>query len=181
MNCWKTINFNKEFGINRLYLLSFLTGLLSFIFLYVPFTVMHSTTNINEFGIFPLMLALLLLPLVHALLHILPLIMMNNRTKLIYSRKNKIFPIINYYTRKPVSKKVSLLAAFAPTIFITIPGIMATCLIAEYYVYFLLFTSVHIAMTFTDFLYIINISRAPKRSLIENNNNEFAILVKSHH
>ncbi|WP_164669576.1 DUF3267 domain-containing protein [Virgibacillus doumboii] len=180
MNCWKTVNLNKEFGINRLYLLSFLIGLLTFIFLYVPFSVMHNSVNINEFGIFPLMIALFFLPIIHAFMHILPLNMMNNRAKLLYSRKNVLFPYVNYYTKKPVPKKVSLLAAFAPTMFITIPGIMATYIFAEYYVYFLLFTSVHIAITFTDFLYIINISKAPKQSLIENNNNEFAILIKSH-
>lgn len=179
MNCWKTINFNKEFGVNRLYLLSFLTGLISFVFLNVPFTIIHGSTNVNEFGIFPLMIGLLFLPTVHSIMHILPLIMMYKRAKLVYKRKNMFFPIINYSTKRPLSKKTSLLVALAPTLFITVPGIMATYIFVDYYVYFLLFSSVHIALTFTDFLYAASILQAPKRSCFENRNEEFAILIKS--
>lgn len=179
MNCWKTINFNKDYGINRLYLLSFLIGLVSFVFLYVPFSIIHGAVNLNEFGIVPLIIAVFFLPTIHSFMHILPLIMMYKRVRLTYKRKNLFFPIINYYTKKPLTKKVSLLVAIAPTLFVTIPAGLATYMFVDYYVYFLLFTSFHIAMTFTDFLYVINISKAPKRSYVENSNDEFAILVKT--
>ncbi|SFA81399.1 Putative zincin peptidase [Lentibacillus halodurans] len=179
MNCWQNINFNKEFGINRLYLQSFLIGLLMFILLYIPFSVKHGTTDLEESGIIPLMIALFLLPIIHSFMHILPLIIMNKRARLIYRRNAIWFPIINYYTKKHLSKKASLLAAIAPTLLITIPGIMAIYLFSEYYIYFLIFTSAHAAMTFTDFLYIIYISKAPKRSYIENSTNEITILVSS--
>ncbi|MFC4559148.1 DUF3267 domain-containing protein [Virgibacillus kekensis] len=179
MNCWKTINLNKEFGLNRLYLLSFLTGLVSFILLNVPFTIVHGSISVSETGVLPLLLALLFLPTVHSFMHILPLIMMNKRAKLVYKRKNIVFPVMNYYTKKPLSKKISLLVAFAPTILITIPGLMATYMFVDYYVYFLLFTAVHIAVSFTDFLYVFNVSKAPRKCFVESTNDEIAILIKS--
>lgn len=180
MNCWKSININKEFGLNRLYLLSFLIGLGAFIFLYLPFSIIHGTTEINDLGIIPLIIALLCLPTIHSLMHILPLIMMNKRAKLIFMRKNKLFPIINYYTKKHLTKKASIVVALAPTMLLTIPGLMASFLYADYYVYFLIFTAIHIGITLTDFLYVINISKAPKHSYIESTNDEISILVKAH-
>lgn len=179
MNCWKSINFNKEFGLNRLYLLSFLTGLVSFTFLYVLFSIVHNTTKVNELGVFPLIIALLFLPTVHSLMHILPLILMNKRSKLIYKRKNIFFPVINYYTKKHLSKKAALVVVIAPTFLITVPGLMASYMFVDYYVYFLLFTAVHIGITLTDFMYIIHVAKAPKKSFIENNSDEISILVKA--
>ncbi|HLR62125.1 MAG TPA: DUF3267 domain-containing protein [Lentibacillus sp.] len=179
MSCWKIINFNKEYGINRLYLQSFLIGLLAFIFLYVPFSIKHGTISMNESGILPLIIMVCCLPVIHSLMHILPLIMMNKRARLIYKRNTILFPIINYYTKKQLTKKASLLAAVAPTILITIPGMTAAYLFSEFYVYFLIFTAAHIAMTYTDFLYISSIAKAPKQSFVENRNNEITILVKN--
>ncbi|ALX48706.1 DUF3267 domain-containing protein [Lentibacillus amyloliquefaciens] len=177
MNCWQIINFNKEFGINRLYLQSFLVGLLSFIILYIPFSIRHGTSGIDETGVIPLVIGLCLLPILHSFTHILPLIVMNKQARLIYKRNTLLFPIVNYYTKKYLSKKVSLFAAMAPTLLITIPSVAATFLFSDFYVYFLIFTSVHTALTFTDFLYIRYIVKAPKSSYIENSNNEITILV----
>lgn len=177
MNCWQIINFNKEFGINRLYLQSFLIGLLSFIILYIPFSIKHGTSTIDETGVWPLIIALCLLPILHSFTHILPLILMNKQARLIYKRDALLFPIVNYYTKKYLSKKASLFAAMAPTLLITVPGVAATFLFSDFYVYFLIFTSVHTALTFTDFIYIRYIVKAPKRSYIENSNNEITILI----
>ncbi|WP_077324980.1 DUF3267 domain-containing protein [Virgibacillus siamensis] len=180
MNCWKSININKEFGLNRLYLLSFLISLAAFIFLYMPFSMIHGETANKDFGIIPLIIALFSLPTIHSLMHILPLIMMNKRAKLIFKRKNKWFPIVTYYTKKHLTKKASIVVAMAPTLLLTIPGLMGSFLFADYYVYFLVFTAVHIGFTFTDFLYVINILQAPKHSYIENSNDEISILIKAH-
>ncbi|TFJ93523.1 DUF3267 domain-containing protein [Lentibacillus salicampi] len=179
MNCWKIINFNKEYGITRLYLQSFLFGLLAFIILYVPLSIKHGTTDMSKSGILPFIVMVCCLPLIHSFMHILPLIMMNKRARLIYKRNTIFFPIINYYTKKHLTKKASLLAAGTPTILITIPGVTAAYLFSEFYVYFLIFTSAHIAITFTDFIYIFYIAKAPRQSFIENRNNEFTILIQN--
>src|SRR5699024_12097165 len=97
----------------------------------------------------------------------------------IYKTKNKKLPIFTYYTKSQLTKKVSLMVALAPTILITIPGIAASYMVAEFYVYILLFTSVHIGISFIDFLYVVHIAKAPKKSFIENDRNGFDILIKA--
>ncbi|PAV29300.1 hypothetical protein CIL05_12965 [Virgibacillus profundi] len=179
MNCWKSINFNKEFGHNRIKLVSFLIGLLAFIFLYVPISIAQQSNNVNEAGFLPLMIALLLLPSFHSFMHILPLIIMNKRVKVFYQTKIKFLPVFNYYTKNHLTKKVSLIVALAPTFLITIPGIAASYIYADFYFYLLLFTSIHIGISFIDFLYAIHIIKAPKKAFIENRNNGIDILLKA--
>lgn len=179
MNCWKSINFTKEFGVNRLYFLSFLIALLSFVFLFVPFSSVHGTTHVNEFGIIPFLGLLILMPTIHSFMHILPLIIMNKRTKIYFNLKKSIIPTCKYHSKTFLSKPTSLMAAAAPTLFITIPGICSTLIFPEYYVYILLLTAIHIGASFTDFLYILHIIKAPKRAFIESENEGFAILVKA--
>ncbi|WP_099157336.1 DUF3267 domain-containing protein [Virgibacillus ndiopensis] len=179
MNCWKSININKEFGLNRIYFISFLIGLTTFIFLYVPFSIIHDSTNVNESGIIPFTAAIIMLPVLHSFMHILPLIMMKKRTKLNYKLKSRIKPSFTYFPMAYLTKPVSLFVALAPTLFITLPGLIASYLFHDFYVYILLFTSIHIGFSFMDFLYAIHIIKAPKRAFIENGNGGFDILVKA--
>lgn len=179
MNCWKSINFTKEFGLNRLYFLSFLIGLLSFVFLYVPFSSIHGTTHVNELGIVAFFGLIILMPTIHSFMHILPLTMMNKRTKIYFNLKKSIIPTFKYHAKTFLSKPMSLMAASAPILFITIPGIFASLIFAEYYVYILLFTAIHIGASFTDYLYILHITKAPKHAFIESEYEGFTILVKA--
>ncbi|MFD2630296.1 DUF3267 domain-containing protein [Oceanobacillus kapialis] len=178
MNCWKSINLTKEFGNNRINFLSFLIGLLSFIFLYVPITIAQGTNKVDEAGFLPFILALLLLPALHSLMHILPLIILNKRLKIIFNIKNRRLPVFNYYTKFHLTKKVSLIVAIAPTILISIPGIIASYLFTDYSVYILMFTSLHIGMSYIDFLYIAHIGKAPKSCFIDSRKDGFDILIK---
>lgn len=180
MNCWKSVNIAKEFGYNRIFLISFLIGLLTFIILYVPISILHGASQVKESGFLPFAMALLLLPTIHSLTHILPLIMMNKRIKIICKKKRWITPVFNYNTRYHLTKKTSLIVALAPTIFITVPGIVASYIFKDFYVYFLLFTAVHIGISFMDILYVSHILKAPKKAFIENRNDEFDILIKAH-
>ncbi|GAA0447893.1 MAG: DUF3267 domain-containing protein [Bacillota bacterium] len=182
MNCWKSINLAKEFGKSRLYLVSFLTALLSFIFLYVPITLAQGTNEVNEQGIIPFLLLLVLLPTVHSCMHILPLILMNKRIKVIFKMKYNVFPVFYYYTKYHLTKKAYLLVALAPTILITIPGLVASYYFIDYSVYIIILTSANIGIAFIDLLYVAYLWKAPKRSLIENreDGNGFDILIRAH-
>lgn len=179
MNCWKSINFTKEFGVNRLYFLSFLIGLMSFVFLFVPFSSIQGTTHVNEFGIIPFLGLVILLPTIHSFMHILPLIMMNKRTKIYFNLKKSMIPTCKYHPKTFLSKTTSLMMAIAPTLFITLPGIVASLVFTDYYVYILLLTAIHIGASFTDYLYIVHVIKAPKRAFIEKENEGFAILVRA--
>lgn len=180
MNCWKSVNLVKEFGYNRLFLVSFLIGLLTFIILYVPISIIHGASHVKETGFLPFIIALLFLPTLHSLTHILPLIIMNKRVKIFYKTNRWIVPVFRYKTKYHLTKTASLIVALAPTIFITIPAMTASYILKDYYVYFLLFTATHIGISFLDLLYVRHIIKAPKRAFIDNRNDEFDILIKAH-
>lgn len=180
MNCWKSINLVKEFGYNRLLLVSFLIGLLAFIVLFVPVSIAHSGEHVKQSGILPFVVSLVLLPTIHSLTHILPLIIMNKRIKVVYKTKTWLLPVFNYYTKYHLTKKASLFVTLAPTFLITIPAITASWVFAGYYVYILLFTAVHIGISFLDILYASYIIKAPRSAYIENSNDGFDILLKVH-
>ncbi|MBM7601695.1 hypothetical protein JOC34_004123 [Virgibacillus halotolerans] len=181
MNCWKSINLVKEFGYYRLLFISFLIGLFAFILLYVPVSISHHASHVKESGFLVFIVALLLLPAIHSLTHIFPLIIMNKQVKIVCKVKNRLLPVFSYYTKYLLTKRTSLFVALAPTLFITIPGIAASCFYVDYYVYILLFTAAHIGFSFLDILYVANIVKAPKRAYIEYGDNGFDILLKASH
>ncbi|WP_284139497.1 DUF3267 domain-containing protein [Virgibacillus sp. LDC-1] len=179
MNCWKSINFNKEFGMKRLYFMSFLIGLIAFILLYVPASIAHDGHHAKESGMFAFMVALVMLPSLHSFMHVIPILAINKRARLKYKTRSKLFPIFTYYTDSHLTKKVSLIVALAPTFFITMPGIFASYIFPNYYAYILLFTCTNIGISFVDFLYVSHIIRAPKKSFIESGNDGFDILLEA--
>src|SRR5699024_8632957 len=90
MYCWKTININKDMVLSWLYITSFLVSLFIFSVMYIPFSIIHKMASIQEIGILYLFIALLFLPLIHSLMHVLPLIVTNNHTRLVLKTKHKV-------------------------------------------------------------------------------------------
>ncbi|WP_246050122.1 DUF3267 domain-containing protein [Aquibacillus sediminis] len=178
MNCWKTINLTREFGINRIYLISSILGLLSFVFLYLPFSIIHQSAELKDHGLLPLLVGLILLPMIHKLMHILPLILAHKSIKLKCQMSKGIFPILTILKKTKMSKKTSIFTLLGPTLFITVPGLISSYLFVEYYAYFILFISVNIGLSFTDFIYIGKLCKAPKKCVIENAKDGYDILVK---
>lgn len=177
MNCYKSINITKEIGQNRLFIISMLIGTLSFIVLYVPYS-LHHASHLKQTGLLPFIIALSLLPSIHVCMNILPLIIMKKRIKVYYKRKYIFFPAFYYYTASHLTKKAALSAAIAPTLFITIPGLIASFLFPDFFVYILFLTCIHMGFSFIDFLVIRHIMKAPKRALFQNVNDGFDILLK---
>lgn len=136
--------------------------------MFIPLSIIHKMATIQEVGILYLFVALLLLPYIHSFMHILPLMLMHKHTRVSIRKNRTLVPSIHYYTKKYLTKQDFLLVMIAPTVCITIPGVIASYLVADYYVYILLFTSIHIGVTFQDFLYIIHSTKAPKKSFIES-------------
>lgn len=179
MYCWKNINIHKEYGLSRLYFISAMITLIVFSIMFVPLSAIHPSDSAPESGIVYLAIAIVLLPGIHSFMHLLPLIIMHKQTKLAFGTTHKFFPIIHYVTKKYMSKRNFLTVAIAPTICITVPGIIASYVISDYYVYILLFTSLHIGVTLQDFIYIIRLTKAPKESYIENEHAGLNILIRS--
>ncbi|WP_269409728.1 DUF3267 domain-containing protein [Lentibacillus daqui] len=179
MNCWKSFNFNKEFGLTRIYSLSLLIGIAAFICLYVPLSFIHGTPSINKNGMILFGILFIILPFVHSFMHILPLIITNKRTNMKIKIKKIILPALTYFPTARISKQLSIWVALAPTILITVPGIIASYVTDDYYLPIVLITAFHIGVSFSDFIYMIHLHKAPKKSLIENENGAYAILVNA--
>lgn len=177
MNCWKTVNVTREVGTNRINLISFLLGLLSFIVLFLPFSIIHQSNNMKDHGIFPLLIGLALLPIAHKLMHILPLILTNKRLKLKWHFIKGLIPICTLLTQTKTSKQITIFFLLAPTIFLTVPGLIASYLFPNYFAYCLIFTAFNIGLSYTDFLYAIRLIKAPKKCIVENAKDGYDILV----
>lgn len=177
MNCWKSINLEKHYGLKRINLISCFIGLIAFILLYVPFSMLHLDERVREVGILLFIIAFVLLPTIHSLMHILPLIIMNRRINLKITRK-KGLPFITFYTVSHISKQNYILSLIMPSLVITIPSLIVAIIFPTIYVYALLIAAVNIGLSFLDFLTFRHLWRAPNNSYIENGEDGFNILLK---
>ncbi|MFD1017754.1 DUF3267 domain-containing protein [Thalassobacillus hwangdonensis] len=178
MNCWKTVNIDKDFGLNRIYLISFLTGLLSFLMLYIPYSIFHGAHDVKDHGFLPLVVILFFLPILHRMMHLLPLILTYKKVKVKWKFKRRLYPTFHYRCHSKLSKRTSILMALAPTLFITLPSLSMGYVFPNYFAYFVLFASVNIGLSFPDFLYINHFMRAPKQCIIENAKDGYDILIQ---
>ncbi|MDY0407814.1 DUF3267 domain-containing protein [Virgibacillus soli] len=180
MYCWKSINLSKDFGLFRMYTISCFISILAFILMYVPTSIFHGLHHVNEYALLGLLLALYLLPTIHTAAHILSLIFFKKRVKVTYSSKSKVIPAFSYMPYQCLPKGISIVVALAPTLFITVPAIVAIYLYSSAYIHILLFTSIHLGYSFYDFLYISHIVKAPKCAFVDHNNSalNFDILLK---
>src|SRR5699024_11660126 len=71
LNCWKTINVNKEMGVGRIYFVSFFIGLLTFMFLFVSFSFYHHHASQNFNWFLPFRIFLISLLTIHSVTIIL--------------------------------------------------------------------------------------------------------------
>jgi Putative zincin peptidase len=178
MNCWKTINLEKHYGIRWIKLISALIGMMTFIVLYIPFSMYHQDTKLNESLFIIFFLAIICLPTIHSFMHILPLIILNRKIKVKSKKRIALFSY-TFYTDSHLQKKTYILSAISPTILLTVPGLIATILFPSIYVYCLMATSFNIGLSFIDFLSIRHILTAPKNAYVENGHEGFDILLKA--
>lgn len=178
MNCWKSVNITKELGVSRIYMMSLLLGLMSFIILYLPISMYHHSHSVKDYGILPLFFVLFFLPTIHKLMHIIPLLLMYKRVRIEWRLVKGIMPTFSYRTMSVLSKRTSILMAIAPTVFLTIPAIISSGVFPSFFTYFLIFSAVNIGLSFTDFLYVNQFLKAPRKCIIENAREGFDILIK---
>lgn len=179
MNCWKSLDMDKEHGKVRLYIISLFISLFTFMFLYVPSSIYHHHFNPEQKAMIPFFILLLALPTIHSVTHILPCLYMPKKTGITLKWKFKTIPIFYFYTKVHLPKKRSILIALAPTLLLTIPGLVTIWAVKEWYVYATILTSIHIGISFKDYLYLIYLFRAPKYAFISNQKSAIDILIKT--
>ncbi|WP_394233257.1 DUF3267 domain-containing protein [Niallia oryzisoli] len=177
MNCWKEINLNKKYNTQRVCILSILTMLFTFIFLYVPATYLFVPSSLGDKYFLLLIVGLLLMYPIHKIIHFFSLVHLKNKIKTTISIKYFIFPIIQIRIIEPILKWQYIMTLIAP--FIIINGsLFAACWVINNYVhYFTILLAFHIGLCVSDFIYIKNVLMAPNQAYIEENENGFEILV----
>jgi len=170
---------NKEYGQERRYFVSFLIGILSFMLLYVPISIFHhqAFTNDKVFVFIPFVVIFLLMPTIHSCLHILPSLFLGSSIRITLKWKFKVFPVFYFCTKSHLSKPLSLFISLAPTLLLTLPGIVASFAYKEFYVYTLILTAANLGLSLKDFIYAGHLMRAPKRSRITNRVSGIDILI----
>ncbi|KAB7664125.1 DUF3267 domain-containing protein [Bacillus sp. B1-b2] len=181
MNCWKTVNFHKRYGIERLFFMSSLTMISCFLFLYVPITSYFAKNELSDDYFFLLLLSILIIYPLHKLLHLLPLISMQDKIKKHWEIVFNIFPVFHIQVKEPIGKGLFLLTLMTP--FIIISGLLL-CLCFQYthYVHYcLILFAYHTGICFPDFLRMKNLWKTPKTCYVEENEDGFEILINNIH
>ncbi|GEL78395.1 DUF3267 domain-containing protein [Tenuibacillus multivorans] len=179
MTCWKTINITKELGYNRLIILSTLLGISTFILMYVPFSIIYQGVNIKAPSIYIVLSSLVLIPVLHKLAHAIPLLFTDKEFQFRWGFKNKYIPNLKIMMKSSLSKRTSIIMMLAPTIFITLPLMLALIAIPVYYPVVILCLALNIGMSLQDFIVLAYFARAPKNSVIEKSREDYDILVQS--
>ncbi|MBS4188770.1 DUF3267 domain-containing protein [Bacillus sp. FJAT-49705] len=181
MNSWKTINFSKQYGSQRLFILSSLTMLLTFILAYVPAQFLFKAKTLQDNYFILLLFGLWLIYPLHKLFHYLPIAHHSKKIKKMLTIRYGIFPIIQIKVFEPISKWQFIIALFMP--FVVINSLIAwACFIFPHYVhYFTILLAFHVGICLSDIICVKNVLFAPKSSYIEENDDGFEILLHKNH
>nr|WP_295971170.1 DUF3267 domain-containing protein [uncultured Bacillus sp.] len=178
MNCWKAINIQKQYGTKRVFILSSLTMLLTFIFLFVPATYVFVPRAFNDNYIVHFLIVIWLMFFLHKFFHLLPLLHLGKKVKKTFMMKYGIFPHLNIRVHEPIPKWLFLLSLLTPFIMIN-TLLFICCNFFSYYVhYFVILLAYHIGISVSDFICIKNVLSAPNQAYIEETEDGFDILLK---
>ncbi|MFT8323199.1 MAG: DUF3267 domain-containing protein [Bacillus sp. (in: firmicutes)] len=177
MNCWKTINLQRQYGLQRIFIISSLTMILTFLFLYVPITTYFAQNRLNDnyFSLF--LLCLVLVYPIHKLLHLLPMVPLGDKVKKKLDVQYRFFPIICIRADEPIGKFHFLFASITPFIVLNITFIACCFLFTHYVHYFLILFAYHFGICVPDFIRMKNLWKSPSKCYVEENEHGFEILV----
>ncbi|WP_418936210.1 DUF3267 domain-containing protein [Natronobacillus azotifigens] len=85
--------------------------------------------------------------------------------------------MLGIFSRIKMSKNALLFTLLAPTLFITVPLIIASYFHTGYFTYYIILIVINIGLSYSDFVCIHKIHQAPKKCIIENDGASYDILV----
>jgi len=176
MHCWKTINVKKQYGLDRLYIMSALIALGVFMSFYIVLNILYSDPLSDQNFLLFIGAILAVYPL-HKLCHFLPLVGCRKCLKLIVKKQLKVLPKISLHISEPVSKIRFILTLAAPFLLINTTIVGLSLLMPVYSHYFAMLLAYHSGLCLTDLIYMRNLAHSPKDALIEETDTGFEILV----
>ena len=176
LHCWKTINVKKQYGFDRIFMLSSILVLAVFSFFYVMLEIINDNPlSDDRFMVF--LLSFLLLYPTHKAIHYLPLIRYRNRIHFSIKIQFGFMPVLVIRIKEPVPKVLFLFALLAPFFIINSILIAGAFILPEFGHYFTMLLSFHCGLCLIDLLYIKNLARSPKKALIEETETGYEILI----
>ncbi|WP_042349662.1 DUF3267 domain-containing protein [Bacillus massiliigorillae] len=177
MNCWKSINLNKQYGNHKIVILSLLTMLLSFIIIYTFISTGIASDRLNDNHIVFFLLIIFFMYPIHKILHLLPLLFVKSKIKIL----NKPFmylPIITIKIVEPISKWLFIVTLLTPFIVVSTFVLLCTLMFPSYAHYLTILLSLHIGLCVSDLITLKNIFFSPPRCLIEEFEDDIQLLVR---
>ncbi|MDN7243459.1 DUF3267 domain-containing protein [Planococcus sp. N028] len=176
MHCWKTINVKKQYGFDRLFMMSALIGIGVFISFYTTLNIIYSDPLSDNYFL-PFILAILGVYPLHKLCHFLPLFGCRRCIRFILKKQMVLMPIITLKIAEPVAKKHFILTLVTPFLLINSAIIILSVLMPAFSHYFAMLLAYHCSLCVPDLVYMRNLARSPKHALIEETDTGFEILV----
>jgi hypothetical protein len=180
MNCWKTVNFSRDYGPQRLFILSSLTMLLTFIFIYVPAQYLFAAASLSDKHFLLFLAALLAIYPLHKLLHFLPMIHQRKKIKKELLFKYSIIPVFYVKVNEPMPKWLFLTALLTPFVVINCAILIACYSFGQYVHYFTILLAFHMGLCLHDLICAKNVVSAPNQSYIEESEDGIEILLHTH-
>lgn len=176
VHCWKTINVKKQYGFERIFMLSSLIVVAVFSLFYITLEILNnSPLSDDQFPLF--LMSLLLIYPIHKCFHFLPLLSYKNQLHLSVKKQLNLLPILSIRIKEPIPKLRFLFALLSPFIFINGFLIVGAFSFPAFGHYFAILLAYHCGLCLIDLLYIKNLSRSPKKALIEETETGYEILI----
>ncbi|PSL30627.1 putative zincin peptidase [Planomicrobium soli] len=176
MHCWKTINVKKQYGFERLFLLSALIGVGVFISFYIALNIIYTAPLSDQHFLLFILATLGIYPL-HKMCHFIPLFGCRKCIRLMLTKQMGLMPIITLKIAEPVAKKRFILTLVTPFFLINAAIIAASISMPAFSHYFAMLLAYHCGLCVPDLIYMRNLARSPKHALIEETDTGFEILV----
>lgn len=174
MNCLKTISVERDFGKEKLLLISTLFSGAYFLIFYTLFRTFLPQTALIDHGPVVLVLAVAAIVPIHLVLHCIPLWLSGIRASC--GIRKEQWPFFYYSFSDAISKQISLLSTLSPAILITCATLTAAVLFPEYIHYIALASALNAGLSVFDIMNARQIWMIPKQCLIEEHRDGFYIL-----
>lgn len=176
MHCVKTVNVEYKYGNTRIFLLATITFFVVFCLSYVLTSYKYPSPHKSDY--LPLfMFTVFLIYPIHKLIHIFPLITRLKNMKFNIRLKFHFIPVLHVSFLTLINKNLYMFALALPAIFLNTLLLVSAFILPEYAHYFCLLLAYHCSICLIDILFLLNIFKSPKSSLIEETDKGYEILV----
>ncbi|MGE6630854.1 DUF3267 domain-containing protein [Bacillus sp. NPDC077027] len=166
MNCWKTINLEKDYGYTRMIISAICLTVLFFILAFLCFQLTHPDTKLSSHNA-PLFVMLMFATLLaHRVIHIIPVM-----------KKNKKIDFVKLRCWQRVPKNMMLISLLSPFCLLSPVYFGLGIALPMYAHYFIMIASIHAGYCLPDFLFAWKLLKAPRACVIDQAQDEFDILI----